>query len=501
MTKDVVGKEKDKMYLVSTRGKSKKMLALDAVLQGIADDGGLFVPERFPEIPLNTLLEWGKLPYAECAAKVLSYYFDIDYSELADMTRDAYTSFSDKEVVPIQKIAEGEYVMELFHGPTLAFKDVALQLLPRLMSRALEKSDQDALILTATSGDTGKAALEGFKDVDRTKIAIFYPNDGVSDMQKLQMTTQEGKNVYVGAIRGNFDDAQTTVKKLFTDPAFIESAAQKNMKLSSANSINFGRLAPQIAYYIYSYGRLVAAKEIEAGQKVNFVVPTGNFGNILAAYYAIRMGLPVYRLICASNKNNVLTDFLESGVYMAQREFYKTISPSMDILISSNLERLLYEISGRDPQTVSLYMQDLKEQGNYRVRMSDKQQLDNLFFGDFADEFPTSNTIKRTFEDCGYLMDPHTAVGRCVYGRYKRLMQDDTPTILASTASPFKFPQDVLYAITREKIDDAFIAAEKLARLSGEKIPVQLSKLQNAPVRFTDVLDKEEMGESILENL
>lgn len=489
------------MYLISTRGKSKKMLALDAVLQGIADDGGLFVPERFPRIDLETLLEWGRLPYAQCAAKVLSCYFDIEYEEMAQMTQAAYASFSDDEVVPIQKITEGEYVMELFHGPTLAFKDVALQLLPRLMSKALEVSAKDALILTATSGDTGKAALEGFRDVPRTKIAVFYPNEGVSDMQKLQMTTQEGSNVYVGAIRGNFDDAQSTVKQLFGDPAFAGAAEERGMKLSSANSINFGRLAPQIAYYIYSYGRLVAAKEIEAGQEVNFVVPTGNFGNILAAYYAKRMGLPVYRLICASNKNNVLSDFLESGVYMIQREFYKTMSPSMDILISSNLERLLFEISGRDSKSIRHYMQDLKEQGNYRIRLTDKLELGGQFFGDFADEYPTSNTIKNTFRNEGYLLDPHTAVGRTVYTRYKQLMQDDTPTILAATASPFKFPQDVLYAITRERREDAFEAAAELARISGQQIPAQLEKLRQAPVRFADVLDKSQMGDAILKNL
>lgn len=489
------------MYLISTRGKSKNMLALDAVLQGIAEDGGLFVPEIFPKVPLETLLEWGRTPYAECAARVLCCYFDIEYEEMLSMTREAYASFADSEVIPIQKIAEGEYVMELFHGPTLAFKDVALQLLPRLMRRALETSKEDALILTATSGDTGKAALEGFRDVPRTKIAVFYPEEGVSDMQKLQMTTQQGQNVYVGAIRGNFDDAQSMVKKLFADLEFRRAAEERGMRLSSANSINFGRLAPQIAYYIYSYGRLVAAREIEAGQKVNFVVPTGNFGNILAAYYAMRMGLPVNRLICASNKNNVLTDFLESGVYMADREFYKTTSPSMDILISSNLERLLFEIVGRDSDRVRQYMGDLNEQGNYRIRQAEKLELDGLFFGGFADEYPTASTIKNTFAKEGYLMDTHTAVGRAVYLNYKHLMGDDTPTILAATASPFKFPQDVLHAITRERQADAFAAAEELARIAGGEVPEALTKLKKQPVRFTDSLDKQDMGARILENL
>ena len=489
------------MLLISTRGHSRKITALDSVLQGMADDGGLFVPERFPVLDLTTIVEWGRLSYQECAARVLNLFFDIDVEELEEMANDAYSSFDDPEVVPIQKISDGEYRIELFHGPTLAFKDIALQMLPKLMAKALESSDKDALILTATSGDTGKAALEGFKDKDRTRIAVFYPNDGVSDMQRLQMVTQEGDNVYVSAIRGNFDDAQTTVKNLFADTDFVSLANKKGLRPTSANSINFGRLAPQIAYYIYAYGRLAAAKEINPGQKVNIVVPTGNFGNILAAYYARRMGLPVYRFICASNKNNVLSDFFESGVYTIRRQFYKTISPSMDILISSNLERLIFEICGRDPKAVQLYMEDLKDQDNYRIRESDKLELDGLFFGDFADEYPTKTTIKRTFEDEGYLLDPHTAVGRNVYLKYKRLMQDDTPTIITATASPYKFPQAVLESIAREECKDAFDAAEKLQALTHIEIPAQISALKDAKIRFDEVLDKDQMGIKVLENL
>ena len=486
------------MYLVSTRGKARKINALDAVLQGIAEDGGLYVPERFPRIDVTQIVEWSRMSFEGCMARVLSLFFDIDIEELEDMAREAYASFSDRDLVPLQKIDEGEYVMELFHGPTLAFKDIALQLLPRLMSKALEGSGEDAMILTATSGDTGKAALEGFKNVPRTKIGVFYPNNGVSDMQKLQMITQEGDNIYVAAIRGNFDDAQSTIKDLFTDPSFISDAAKQGLRLSSANSINFGRLAPQIAYYIFTYGRLVAAKEIRPGQKVNIVVPSGNFGNILAAYYAMRIGLPVYRLICASNKNNVLSDFFESGVYMIDRQFYKTMSPSMDILVSSNLERLIFEITGRDPKAVEMYMNDLKEQNNYRIRESDKLELDGLFFGDFADEFPTANTIKETFEQYGYLLDPHTAVARTVYLKYKRLMGDDTPSILAATASPFKFSQDVLRSITKELHEDAFEAADILADLAGLEVPPQLNELRNARMIYTDVWDKEFIGDVIL---
>ena len=489
------------MNLISTRNSNDSIPALQAVLKGIADDGGLFVPEIFPQIDMKNIEEWGRLPYHECAARVLGMYFDLEEDTLKSITEDAYKNFDDREIVPIQKIGEKEYIMELFHGPTLACKDMALQILPRLMEHALEGSDKDALILTATSGDTGKAALEGFKDVERTKISVFFPKDGVSDMQRLQMVSQEGDNVDVAAVRGNFDDTQTMVKLLFADKAFADDVAEKGYVLSSANSINFGRLAPQIAYYIYTYARLVAAKELSRGQEINIVVPTGNFGNILAAYYAKRMGLPVDRLICASNKNNILTDFFESGQYAANREFYKTISPSMDILVSSNLERLIFEAYGRNHTVVKELMEEMKAYNHYGIDQATRLNLVQDFYADFADEFPTMTSIKRMFETYGYLMDPHTAVARTVHEKYKKLTGDNTPAIIAATASPFKFPQDVLYSITNEQVGDPFEAAQRLAELADTTVPEQLLALQDKEIRFDAIIEKEVMSQHILENL
>ena len=474
---------------------------MKAVLQGIAGDGGLFVPEIFPQIDLKNIEEWGRMPYAECAARVLSYYFDLSLDELRSITESAYKSFDDREIVPIQKIGERDYIMELFHGPTLAFKDMALQVLPRLMEYALKDSDMDALIVTATSGDTGKAALEGFCNVPRTKIAAFYPKDGVSDIQRMQMVSQRGGNVYAAAVRGNFDDVQAGVKAMFADRAFADAARRQGYVLSSANSINFGRLAPQIAYYIYTYARLVAAREFQRGESVNVVVPTGNFGNILAAYYAKRMGLPIGKLICASNKNNVLTDFFESGVYAANREFYHTISPSMDILVSSNLERLIFEASGRNSSLIGELMAELVGHSHFAISNQIRLELMKDFYADFSDEFPTMNSIKRMFETYGYLMDPHTAVARTVSEKYKHLTADKSPVIIASTASPFKFSQDVLYAISKKRIGDAFEAARSLANLAGQEIPPQLLALERAQERFTDVIEKDAMEDCVLASI
>lgn len=490
------------MNLISTRNSGESIPAIAAVLKGIASDGGLFVPEVFPIITLDMFTELGKMPYYKVAARVLSAFFGFQDETAEDMTRQAYARFDDREVVPIQKLGGKEYVIELFHGPTLAFKDMALQVLPRLMERALQNSEQDVLILTATSGDTGKAALEGFCDVPRTRIATFYPEDGVARMQKLQMVTQEGENTYVCAVKGNFDDAQTAVKRLFADPAFEEEVAKKGYTLSSANSINFGRLCPQIAYYLYAYARLVAAGEIRLGEEVNIAVPTGNFGNILAAYYAKRMGLPVERLICASNKNTVLTDFFEGGVYSVNREFYKTMSPSMDILISSNLERLLFELYGRNPHYIQELMEELKENGRFTVDSNIKVRMSRDFYAGFTDEYPTMRTIKKMFDQYGYLMDPHTAVAQHVYEEYNKLMgADDTPTILAATASPFKFAEDVLFSISKERVDDPFLAAQKLAGLAGVGIPDAISKLAHKKQRFSDVASAGELGAKVLENL
>ncbi len=490
------------MNLISTRNSNESVSALNAVLKGIASDGGLYVPEVFPQIDKEKFLEWGKGPYEKCAAQVLAYYFGLSEDELLPMVTAAYSSFSDEEVVPIQKV-EGDYYLELFHGPTLAFKDIALALLPHLMNRALRHTDENVLILTATSGDTGKAALEGFKNAPRTAICALYPAGGVSDVQRLQMVTQEGSNVYVAGVEGNFDDAQNAVKALFLNREFRAAAKERGYTLSSANSINFGRLAPQIVYYIYAYARLVAAKEITNGRKINIVVPTGNFGNILAAYYAKRMGLPVHRLICASNKNNVLTDFFESGVYAANREFYKTISPSMDILISSNLERLIFEYYRRDSLKMRDVMRELSLERHYSVNQNIRNELIMDFYGDFADEFPTMNSIKKSFTQNGYLIDPHTAVARTVYEKYKKILGDGSPAIIAATASPYKFAGDVLYAVTKERVEDPFQAAEALARLAGESVPAQLLELRNKKERFADVLtaDPEEIGRAILSNI
>ncbi len=489
------------MNLISTRNSGESIPAIAAVLKGIARDGGLFVPEVFPIITLDMFTELGKMPYHKVAARVLSAFFGFSDETAENMTRSAYARFDDREVVPIQKLGDKEYVIELFHGPTLAFKDMALQVLPRLMERALQGAEQDVLILTATSGDTGKAALEGFCDVPRTRIATFYPADGVAQMQRLQMVTQEGENTYVCGVQGNFDDAQTAVKRLFADPAFVQAVAEKGYTLSSANSINFGRLCPQIAYYLYAYARLVAAGEIRLGEEVNIAVPTGNFGNILAAYYAKRMGLPVERLICASNKNTVLTDFFEGGVYSANREFYRTISPSMDILISSNLERLLFELYDRNPGYIQELMHELNENGRFTVDTSIKVRMSRDFYAGFADEYPTMRTIKKMFDTYGYLMDPHTAVAQHVYEQYNKLMGTRTPTILASTASPFKFSEDVLFSINKERVDDPFLAAQKLASLAEMPIPEAIGKLAHKKQRFSDVARPEQLGKMVLENL
>lgn len=489
------------MNLISTRNSGESIPAIEAVLKGISRDGGLFVPEVFPVITLDMFTELGKMPYYKVAARVLSAFFGLTDETAEAMTRAAYARFDDREVVPIQKLGENEYVIELFHGPTLAFKDMALQVLPRLMERALQGEEKDVLILTATSGDTGKAALEGFCNVPRTRIAAFYPADGVAPMQKLQMVTQEGENTYVCAVQGNFDDAQTAVKRLFADPEFCSAVAEKGYTLSSANSINFGRLCPQIAYYLYAYARLVAAGEIRLGEEVNIAVPTGNFGNILAAYYAKRMGLPVERLICASNKNTVLTDFFEGGVYSANREFYKTISPSMDILISSNLERLLFELYDRNPRYVQEMMQELGESGRFTVDTNIKIRMSRDFYAGFADEYPTMRTIKRMFDSYGYLMDPHTAVAQYVYEQYNKLMGTGTPTILAATASPFKFAESVLFSINKERVEDSFTAAKKLASISGMPVPEAISRLARQKQRFYDSAPAEQLGRKVLENL
>ncbi len=472
-----------------------------AIMTGIAPDGGLFVPCEIPKLRTADFPELAKMPYSVLAARILSMYLtDYSYDELQDCADSAYSKekFGSDSVAPVYKLNDTAYVLELWHGPTCAFKDMALQILPHLLTRAVKKSGEkkDILILVATSGDTGKAALAGFSDVPGTKILVFYPKDGVSAIQKLQMTTQEGANVGVAAVRGNFDDAQTGVKQIFGNPDCAKEAAKANCLFSSANSINWGRLAPQIVYYIAAYADLFRNGEIASGEAVNIVVPTGNFGNILAAYYAKQMGLPVHKLICASNQNNVLTDFINTGVYDKNRTFFTTISPSMDILISSNLERFLFLASGRDDKLVRGLMEQLKATGRYTVPQTIKQALNSTFYAGFATDQETKAAIANTFTSDAYLMDTHTAVAKFVYDRYVDETGDKTKTIIASTANPYKFNESVLTAIAGPEaaLDaDEFALLDRLEKVSGQPIPAALKDLKQKPARFDAAYEKDQL--------
>lgn len=489
------------MRYISTRG-SGSVSPSDAVLLGIAPDGGLFVPEQFPQVK-DQLKNWSSLPYEALCAKILSLYFtDFTQEELLAHAVSAYQGKFPAQVVPVRPVGCGPFVMELWHGPTLAFKDMALQVLPRLLSSAMEKTgeEKNILILVATSGDTGKAALEGFSGVARTAISVYYPKDGVSAAQRLQMVTQKGDNVHVCAVRGNFDDAQTGVKEIFGDGNFCGQISEKGYRFSSANSINWGRLAPQIAYYFWAYFKMAEQGAIHFGDQINTAVPTGNFGNILAAWYAKKMGLPIKTLICASNRNNVLTDFFQTGVYDRRREFFRTLSPSMDILISSNLERMLYEAAGRDSLRLSGLMDDLKQQGFFEVDKS-MQAAFSDFTGGYLDDNATKAEIARVFNECGYLMDTHTAVAHGVYRAYIGETGDYTPTVIASTASPFKFAPDVLGALGKSWEGDELAACEYLAALSGLPLPQQIEALRTVPILHGAVCDKTAMRQDILEFL
>lgn len=480
------------MKLISTRNGSDALQASLATLEGIAPDGGLYVPALFPDI--KAMGDYAALSYPALCARLLGLFYD-DIDNLNAITKAAYSGFDDEKIAPLKKIAPDLHVLELWHGPTLAFKDMALCVLPRLMSAAMQGN---ILILVATSGDTGKAALEGFCDVPGTRIVVFYPCDGVSDMQRLQMVTQKGANTHVMAVRGNFDDAQNAVKAMFTDTAFSSRIRTKGYSLSSANSINFGRLAPQIAYYVGAYAQLLAQGEIADGERINIVVPTGNFGNILAAYYAKRMGLPIARLICASNKNNILTDFFNNGAYDLDRPFFKTMSPSMDILISSNLERLLFELTSRDSKAVSHMMQALKEKGRYAVPDAAKAALEADFYADWCGEDETAACIRRTYENKGYLLDTHTAVAMSVYEKYAA-GGDKTKTVIVSTASPYKFPQDVLRSLGRQtETLSGFEAARELSAMTATPLPAQIAELESLPIRHNGVFDKSALREAVL---
>ena len=489
------------MSFLSTRG-GHAVTASQAILRGIAPDGGLYVPAMFPIVETGKLAELAEMSYEKRAVEILKLFLeDFSIPEIEEAVRAAYRSdkFDHPAIAPIHRLDEATWALELFHGPTLAFKDMALQLLPHLMHLSARKNreDREICILVATSGDTGKAALEGFRDVEGTSCAVFYPLDGVSDVQKLQMVTTGGSNTKVIAVRGNFDDAQTGVKKLFGSEDFIQKMADQGKVLSSANSINLGRLVPQVVYYFSAYADLVHAGAVTVGQPVNFCVPTGNFGNILAGYYARCMGLPVGRLICASNRNNVLTDFFNSGIYTTHRTFFKTMSPSMDILVSSNLERLLYEAADRDGALIRTWMNQLSVSGSYSVGEQRRDWLADMFWGDCADNKDTAAEISRRFRD-GYLMDPHTAVGSHVLRQYRIRFNDNTPTVLVSTASPFKFAQDVLCAVTGEREEDPFRASEGISNLIHIDIPQQVRALKDLPIRHTAVCDPDTMGEAVL---
>lgn len=495
------------MNYKSTRDSSVCITSAQAISRGISSDGGLFVPASMPWLSYNDIKSLSKLDYASRAVRILSHFLtDFTDDELKDCVSHAYTrdKFETESIAPLYQMDSSTYMLELWHGPTCAFKDMALQLLPHLLKYSVEKCDEKktVVILVATSGDTGKAALEGFRDVDGTKIIVFYPKEGVSAMQKLQMVTQRGENVAVFAIEGNFDAAQSGVKSIFTDAEIGKKLAENGMMFSSANSINWGRLVPQIVYYVSAYADLVKNNCIACGEQVNVVVPTGNFGNILAAYYAKKMGIPIGKLICASNANNVLTDFINTGVYNRNRQFYTTISPSMDILISSNLERLLYDLSGCDDKKIRLYMDSLAQTGRYEVDESIKNTLGDYFWAGFCDDGETMKTINETYKNYSYICDPHTAVALNVLEQYRQKTSDTSKTIVASTASPFKFANNVLYSITGKKPQgDEMQMLEELADTALTSPPKQISELLNLPVRFKESCVKQNMKDVIFKAL
>ena len=478
----------------STRGNNVELTGAQAIIKGLSDDKGLYVPTALPKLPFTIEEMIGK-SYQEIAFKVIGAFFD-DYTdeEMQHCINGAYdTKFEAEEIAPLIE-AGGAYFLELYHGKTAAFKDMALSILPYLLTTAVkkEKEEQKICILTATSGDTGKAALEGFADVPGTEIIVFFPNQGVSQVQERQMVTQEGDNTHVYAINGNFDDAQTGVKKIFNDDAFAAKLAESGVKLSSANSINIGRLVPQVAYYVYSYIKLVERGVIANGEPMNIVVPTGNFGNILAGYYAKLMGIPVNKFICASNENKVLTDFINTGVYDINRDFYLTNTPSMDILISSNLERLLYHLSGGNGEEIKALMQQLDSEKHYEVSDAIKAGLAD-FYGGCASIKETNEAVAKLYKEADYLMDTHTAVAYKVYEDYKAATGDETPTVIASTASAYKFAESVAKSIGLGEEENGFRYVDALAEASGVRIPRGLQGLETKEIRHTGVIDVDQM--------
>ena len=483
----------------STRSNDVEVTASQAILKGLADDGGLFVPESLPalEADMDTL---AGMSYQETAYEVMRQFLtDFTEEELKDCIAKAYDEkFDTKEIAPLVKKDEA-YYLELFHGKTIAFKDMALSILPHLLTTSAKKNQvkNEIVILTATSGDTGKAAMAGFADVPGTRIIVFYPKDGVSRVQELQMVTQKGDNTSVVAIHGNFDDAQTGVKKIFADKEFGAELADHGFQFSSANSINIGRLVPQVVYYVYAYASLLANEEIKDGEEINVTVPTGNFGNILAAYFAKQLGVPIKKLICASNDNKVLYDFFQTGTYDRQREFILTTSPSMDILISSNLERLLYLSTGCDAEQTAKLMNQLGTEGHYTVTPEMKAKMAD-FCGGFATEAEDAAAIRELYDETGYVIDTHTGVASAVYQRYKKNTGDETKTVIASTASPYKFSRSVMEAISDEKLpEDEFAVIDELSRVSGVEIPKAVEEIRNAQIRHNLECDVQDMKKTV----
>lgn len=487
----------------STRGDGEAVSASEAILKGLARDGGLFFPDHIPPLE-KSLKELSEMTYREVAYEVMQPFLsDYTEEELKNCIENAYDAKFDTEEIAPLVYADGAYYLELFHGATIAFKDMALSILPHLMTTAVNKNHikNEIVILTATSGDTGKAALAGFAGVRGTKIIVFYPKNGVSPIQERQMVTQQGDNTFVVGIHGNFDDAQNGVKKIFGDQEFAELMAEHGYQFSSANSINIGRLVPQIVYYVYACAKLLKEGKIADGEKINVVVPTGNFGNILAAYFAKSMGLPLAKLICASNENKVLFDFFKTGVYDRNRDFVLTSSPSMDILISSNLERLIYLIAGCDGERDRELMMQLSTAGRYKISTEMQEKLQD-FYGEYATEAETAKAIDSLYENCGYVIDPHTAVASCVYKKYVEETGDSTKTVIASTASPFKFTRSVMRALGREEESaDDFALADELSALSGVKIPEAVEGIRKAPVLHDTVCEKDEMADVVKQYL
>lgn len=492
------------MNYISSRNKSNIVKSSFAIAHGISVEGGLFVPESFPCLSNEDFENLKKLDYSGRAKYIFKLFLtDFSDEQIEACVKSAYIgNFDEDKPAPLKKLNNNVSILELWHGPTAAFKDLALQILPYLLTTSLKniKDEKKSVILVATSGDTGKAALEGFKDVPGTEIIVFYPENGVSEMQRLQMTSQTGNNVHVCAIKGNFDDAQTAVKEIFTDSDFKSVLSDNNMQFSSANSINWGRLCPQIVYYVSAYLDLLN-DGADLSDGFNICVPTGNFGNILAAYYAKKIGVPISKLICASNKNKVLADFINTGTYDRNRDFYLTTSPSMDILVSSNLERLLFDLSGCDDKYISSIFSQLSTEGKYTVNDEIKDKIKELFYGDFSDDLEVAKTIKSVFDKYGYLIDTHTAVAVSVYNKYLDATNDDRPVVIASTASPYKFYSSILDALEIEAEGEKFADIDKLCEYTGADVPKAISGLKNAKVRFTQVYSKDDMYTAVKKSL